>query len=455
MGIQATRVLAEFVSDLVYKKLPSEVIEKCKEAVLDYLGAALAGYKEGSILSKRVVEIIINSGGKEEATIIGAGKKVPVLNAALVNGVLGHVAELDDGHRRALGHPGVTAVTAALAAGEYVGASGKELITAIVAGYDVFVRIASAINPSHLILGYHTTGTCGAFAAAAAVSNILKLDHEQTANALGLAGIQGAGLMEVTEDGQMAKPIHPGKAAQAGVLAALLAKEGSEGPKTVIEGNNGFAKAMSEECDYDLMLNDLGKEYHILTCYTKLYPSCRHTHPPIDAVLTLRQEENLKPYDILEVLIKTYPVAISLTGQIFKPETIAAGKFSIPYCVSAALVDGQVGIKQFKPNRLYDPEILELTDKVKIEVDHGIEKLYPKVRGAEVQITLKNGRTLKKRVNLPKGEVETPLSQEEMEAKFKYCTEDLFDGVRQDEVMQTVRKLDRIENVRELMQLLA
>jgi 2-methylcitrate dehydratase PrpD len=114
-----------------------------------------------------------------------------------------------------------------------------------------------------------------------------------------------------------------------------------------------------------------------------------------------------------------------------------------------------VGIKQFKPNRLYDPEILELTDKVKIEVDHGIEKLYPKVRGAEVQITLKNGRTLKKRVNLPKGEVETPLSQEEMEAKFKYCTEDLFDGVRQDEVMQTVRKLDRIENVRELMQLLA
>jgi len=191
---------------------------------------------KSSILSYKLAQLIINNGGREEATIIGSSVKVPMANAALVNGAVSHVVELDDGHRIAKGHPGVTVISAALAVAESLGATGKELITAVVAGYDIFVRVASSINPSHLNKGYHTTGTCGTLAAAAAASSLLKLGEIQTANALGLAGIQASGLLEVTIDGQMAKVLNAGKAAYGGVLAALLAKENAEGPKSVIEG---------------------------------------------------------------------------------------------------------------------------------------------------------------------------------------------------------------------------
>ncbi len=449
-----TKKLAEFVANLEYKELPAEVVARSKDAVIDYLSAVIAGYKEGNILSRNIIQMVKNIGGKKESTVFGLGEKVPMINAALANGVLSHVVELDDGHRIALGHPGVTTITAALAAGEYLQASGRELVTAAVAGYDVFVRIASAINPSHLTLGFHTTGTCGAFSAAAAASKMFKLDDEQTANALGLAGIQGAGLMEVTEDGQMAKALHVGKAAQAGILAALLAKKGAEGPKTIIEGNKGFAKAMSDGCDFELILDDLGKEYKILSCYIKPYPSCRHTHAPIDAILALRREEDFSLEDIKEIVIKTYPAAISLTGHIFRPKTTAAAKFSIPYCVCAALVDGEVGLKQFKPDRLTAPEILKMTDKVKVEVDPATEKVNPRIRGAEVQILLKNGKPLKKRVDLPKGEPEHPLTSEELREKFEYCTEGIFENNKLNEIMNSINNIDEMDNINELINLL-
>lgn len=288
---KATLKLAKFISELKYDQLTDTIINKAKQVLFDYLGALLAGYDKGSVLSQKLTELIMQNGGREEATIIGPGVKVPLINAAFVNGVLSHVVELDDGHRDAKGHPGVTVISAALPTAEYLGADGKDLITAIVAGYDVFVRIASSVNPSHLNRGFHTTGTCGTFAACAAVCSLFKLDEEQTVNALGLAGLQASGLLEVTIDGHMAKALHAGKAAYGGILAALLAKEGAKGPKSIIEGKKGFAKALSDECDYDLMLRDLNKKFHIENCYIKLYPSCRHTHASVDAVFELKQKK--------------------------------------------------------------------------------------------------------------------------------------------------------------------
>ncbi len=441
----ATNKLANFIYELEFENLSPDVVNKTKEVILDYIGAIIAGYNKGSLLSDKLTELIIHNGGAEEATIIGHAVKVPVINAALCNGVLSHVVELDDGHRIARGHPGVTVVSSALAAAEYLYSSGEELITAVVAGYDVFVRVASSVNPSHLNRGYHTTGTCGTLAAAAAAAKLFRLNSEETANALGLAGIQAAGLLEVTEDGQMAKPLHPGKSAQAGVLSALLAKDGVQGPKTIIEGIKGFAKTMSDECDYDLMLKDLNEVFHINDCYIKLYPSCRHTHSPVDAALDLLNENDFNPLNIKGILIKTFPTAISFTGEIFKPKTTEEAKFSMPYCVCAALVKGKLGLRELEPDCLYDQLIVTLTDKVTIESDPSLESSYPKRKGAEVYITLNDGRKLFKRINLPKGEVENPVSRDELIRKFANCTDSYFNDERKEEIINEILNIDQIE----------
>ncbi|MBA1336635.1 MAG: hypothetical protein HPY66_3070 [Firmicutes bacterium] len=450
----ATIKLANFIHELEFERLPQSATDKAKEAILDYIGALLAGYNKGSLLSEKLTELIIQNGGAEEATIIGPAVKVPVINAALCNGALSHVVELDDGHRIARGHPGVTVVSSALATAEYLGSSGKELITSIVAGYDIFVRVASSINPSHLKRGYHTTGTCGALAAAAAAAKLFRLSAEKTANALGLAGIQAAGLLEVTVDGQMAKVLHPGKSAQAGVLSALLAKDGVQGPKTIIEGTKGFAKTMSDECDYDLMFKDLNAAFHINDCYIKLYPSCRHTHSPVDAVLDLLTENNFSHSDINDILIKTYPTAISFAGEIFKPETPEEAKFSIAYCACAALVKRKFGLKELEPDCLYSPSIRALTDKVRIESDPNLESSYPKTKGAEVYINLNDGRKLYKRINLPKGEVENPVSHDELIRKFTYCTDSYFTDEKREEIIKQIFNIEQINNVSDFISIL-
>lgn len=451
---KATRNLANFIYELEFERLPLSAIQRSKEVLLDYIGALLAGYNKGSLLSTRLTELITHNGGVEEATIIGPAVKVPVINAALCNGVLSHVVELDDGHRIARGHPGVTVVSSALAAAEYLGASGKELITAIVAGYDVFVRIASSVNPSHLQRGYHTTGTCGALAAAAASAKLFGLDAEETANALGLAGIQAAGLLEVTVDGQMAKALHPGKSAQAGVLSALLAKDGVQGPKTIIEGVKGFAKTMSDECDYDLMFQGLNKVFHINDCYIKLYPSCRHTHSPVDAALDLLNENVFSPSDIDNILIKTYPTAISFAGEIFKPVTPEEAKFSMPYCVCAALVKGKYGLREIEADCISDPAIRTLIDKVKIEADQSLESLHPKRKGAEVYITLEDGRILSRRVDLPKGEAENPVSHDDLIRKFINCTDHCYNDQKRKEIVNGIFNIDQMDNVGDFISML-
>ena len=454
MNIQASKILSEFISELGYDDLPSYTVEKTKESILDYLGALIAAYKDSSLLSNEIIELIKNNGGTEEASIIGQLTKVPLANAALANGVLSHVVELDDGHRIARGHPGVVVLSAALPLAEYLGSNGKELITAIVAGYDIFVRIASAVNPSHLNRGYHTTGTCGTLAAAAAAAKILNLNKDQTVNALGLAGIQAAGLLEVTVSGQMAKALHTGKSAYAGVLSAILAKKGVEGPSAIIEGVKGFANTMSDECNYDVMLNDINKTFHIDNCYIKLYPSCRHTHSPVDAVFDMVNEYEFNYIDIIEIIIRTFPTAISFAGEIFKPKSPAEAKFSIPYCVCAALVKGKLGLKELEIDCLNDPIILSLIDKVRIESDDSLESSNPKTKGAELMVTLKDGRKMLKRINLPKGEMENPINREELIRKFISCTEHHVNDKNRKQTIDSVFNLDNMRDIKEIIALL-
>ena len=229
------------------------MINAAKESFLDFLAVSIVGSHKGD-LSKIMVPYLLKLGGKKESTILGISKKVPSVNAALANGISGHSMDLDDGHRKALGHPGVCVIPAALAVGELTGCSGKTLLTSIIIGYEIFVRIGKAVNPSLFSRGFHTTGVCGTLAAASAAAKVLSLDKEKIISTLGIAGTQSSGLLIVAHSGQTIKPLNAGKAAQNGVLSALLSQAGAIGSSKIVEGKDGFIQAFSGNCDYSLKL---------------------------------------------------------------------------------------------------------------------------------------------------------------------------------------------------------
>ncbi len=448
-----TAQLAKYISSLHFRSLPLSAVEAAKKLLLDYLASYFAGIQNHSVLSKELLSMMKTVGGKEEASVLGEKVKLPLINVALVNGTISHVVELDDGHRIARGHPGVTVMTTALAVGEYIGATGEEMITAIVAGYDIFVRLASSVNPSHLNRGYHTTGTCGTLASAATAAVLLKLSEEQTVSALGLAGTQSAGLLEVTESGQMAKAFHAGKSAQAGILAAVLAEKDALGPNSILEGIKGFCRTLSDDCDYQLLVKDLGKKYYIEECYIKLYPSCRHTHSPIDAMLCIRSKNSVNIETIEKIIITTFPTAISFAGKIFHPESPEEAKFSIPFSSVVALIKGDFSLNELSDEYFLDQEIFELIKKVEIVSDPDYEKEFPKTKGAQVEIIFSDGTRLKEKVSLPKGELENPVSLEEVIRKFKSCLSSVYSNENTSQIIHKVLHLEKAQDISEWIQI--
>jgi len=448
-----SRTFAKFIVETTYQDIPSEVIYQCKRSILDFCSVAMAGYRDGAI-TKPLINHMFNIGGKGEATIFGKGSKIPCSNAALSNAAMGHALDLDDGHRYAHSHIGVVVIPASIAVAELTNASVEELLTAIVLGYDIFARIGHATNPSQSFRGFHPSGVCGPFGSVAAASKLLKLNEEETINALGIAGTQGSGFLEVIRDGQMIKPLQPARAAQGGILAARLAEMGVKGPEKILEGDKGFLGATADEINFTVLKNKLGKKYEILNSYTKLYPSCRHTHAAIDLVLSMRKKRNLKPEDIKSILVKTYKIGISETGKIYEPETPQAALFSMPYTLALSLSEGKVDLSQFTENKIKDRSILDLAKKVRTELDSTFESVYPESRGAEVIITLKDGSTLKERKNLAKGEPEDPATDIELKEKFIQCTNGVFPISRVEQIIETIFNIESLSNISELVTLL-
>jgi 2-methylcitrate dehydratase PrpD len=447
-----SRKLAGFIYNLRYDHLREEVIEQVKKCFLDFLGVSLIG--STSSIGKTLIKFVKNIGGVEESTVIGECLKVPCINAAFINGVLAHIHELDDGHRFAMGHPGAVVIPAALAVGERNNVSGKELITAIIAGYEVFVRIAKAVNPSHLRRGFHTTGTCGVFAAAAATGKILGLNIDELSDALGLAGIQAAGLLEVMRGESIAKPLQPGKAAQSGVISALLAQNGVSAPDTIFEGENGFCHAFSDKYDLQVIMEGLGESYEIMRVYFKFHASCRHTHSVIDGVLKLVKEYNILPEEIEEVQVKTYSIAYDLCGREYEPKTISTAKFSIPYCVSAAILHGSVGPEAFTVESIKDKDTISLARKVKVMVDPEIDANVPRERGAKVKIVKKNGEEVEVFIRNPFGEPEAPASIEDIKGKFKALASKAIPANNVNGLIMLVDKLESLKDIGEILSLL-
>lgn len=445
------RRFAEFTSLTKHCEPPEYALEAAKRCLLDYLGCAVAG--SATDLGEGTAAYTLEQGGKPEATVIGAGGKASARDAALANGVSGHVLELDDGHRYANGHPGVTVIPAALAVAERGGASGRALVAGILVGYEVFIRVACAVNPSHLARGFHTTGTCGALGASAAAARIMGLDERGAEDALSIGALQASGLLEVMSGESRVKPFNAGRAAMNGVLAADLASRGVTAPESTLDGGEGFFRAYSDRWDASRITGGLGEGYEIAGVYFKVHAACRHAHPAIDAVLQLTKEQALAPGDVQRITVDTYSTAFKLTGTEYEPRTESTAKFSLPYCLAAAVTHRRVSPGEFTQDRIRDPGLLSLARRVTVRVDPELDRLVPAKRGARVTVTAR-GRGYEAYVENPLGEPESPLSWGEVADKFRALAEGNLRPGGADEVIRAVSRLDKLGNVRELTSLL-
>lgn len=447
-----TRTLSRYIEKIQYEDLPLSVVDTAKKLFMDFLAVSIAGFHRGP-LAKVLYEEYWKKSSLPESTIIGSDNhKMSAIDAALMNGVSGHSLDLDDGHREAKGHPGVTVIPAVLALTERENLTGKDLILAMVVGYEIFIRLGKAANPYLFNKGFHTTGICGTLAAAAGTSKLLSLNSQQVESSLGIAGTQCSGLLSVTHTGQMIKPLNAGKAAQSGLLSSLLAARGAKGSENIIECEDGFLQAFAEKSDSIKKITDnLGEDFAINKCYIKLYPSCRHTHAAIDAALDLKRKygNNLNVKTIDSIEITTYPAAIKLTKKDSMPTDEAGTRFNIGFAVCLALIEGKAGIDDFSEKSIKNQRIAELFKRVKIIEDAAFESKEKNIRGAKVKIKMKNDPIeYEKTVHLPKGEFENPASLDDVKNKFYNCAYRYYSEDEMENLINYILELDKIVNMK-------
>lgn len=409
---------ADFIVRTYFEDLGEDVLQQVKKLILDLVGVSLAGYATMEF-PKSVVTYFAELGGRPEATILQTKKKVPAVNAAFANASCAHALDMDDGHRFAASHPAAVVIPAAMAAAELAGASTKKLIAGIVVGYEIMIRIGRAIVPSSLNRGFHITGITGPFGAAAAAASILGLPREETVAALGMAGLQAAGLIQVNHEieGSMVKPLNPARASSSGLLACLFARKGARGPVQIFEGEDGYLKAFCDDAKRDILIQDLGHDYEISQVYLKLYSACRHAHAPIDAAFEAFRKREGTIADIHKIIVETYPAAVRLAG-IPHAATPSAARFSIPFSVALALVKQDAGADKYCEETIQDRTIQNLASKVELVASGKWEAVYPHQRGATVTLVDKMGHSFCAEVKLAKGEPENPAGWDEITRKF-------------------------------------
>lgn len=444
-----TERLSTFLVATKSTDLPSAVVDDAKYYTLDWLGSAIAGTetKPGRMLLAYAA-----SQAGQGATVIGLGEQRNADLAALTSGGLSHIVEMDDLDRASVVHPAAPVIPAALALAEREGRSGLDFLTAVVLGYEVSIRIGEAVGRSHYHF-WHNTATCGVFGSAAAAGWLLGLDVEQMAWALGNAGTMAAGLWEFIADGAMSKHLHAGRAASSGLLAADLARLGFTGARRILEGKQGFFAATSSDARPDLVVAGLRPGmtgYKISGVSIKPYPSCRHTHPAIDAALALRREHELALEHIEEVQVDTYQAALALTDNP-SPTHPYAAKFSLHYCVACALARGRVGLDDFRPEALEDEAVRRLMAKVIVGLSEELDSYYPQEWPARVRVVLVDGSELAQLVKAPKGDPENPLTQAELEEKFRLVIVGTGYEEVADALIKGVNRLQRLDKVRQLL----
>ena len=447
------KALADFTAGLRWEDLPPAVARQACLVVLDAVGCAVAAWTEDPDKARLAHEIARLYPASPGAGVIGTACAAAPAFAALANGILVNAADNDDTHKRALLHVGSVVVPTALALAQAHGLSGRAMLLALVAGYEVTVRVGMAVMPTHYRF-WHSTATNGTFGAAATAAKALALDAAGTRRALGLAGTQAAGLNTFFESGDMTKSIHPGKAALNGVLSAQLAQLGATSPPGILEHPKGYLAAFSLEPKPEALVAGLGSEWEILQNGFKFFPSILASHSPIQATLALVRRHAIDPARIARITNETYT---TVTTHFSSKEvgSVMAARVSVPYCIAVAAVDGALTQAQFAPARIADKLVRQVLARTEVIADPALDRLYPANFPARVTITLDSGEVFQETVMLPKGDPGAPLSETELADKFRENCRGMLDADHTARLRAAILDLAKAETVAELSALLA
>jgi 2-methylcitrate dehydratase PrpD len=437
---------AEFSHNIGISAISSSTVSRAKLAVLDYISSLCAGVKYGQI-SPVIRSYTRGAGGTEQSSIIGLLRKYPAATAAMANGAIAHSVELDDGHRFGTCHPATVIIPAAMSVAEVVQCTGSDFLVSVIVGYEVMLRLATAINPGHWHRGFHTTGTCGAVGASATAAKILCLDEIKTMYAISMGALQGAGLQEMLYSNSMIKPLQTGKSALSGVISGQLAQLGARAPSTVFEGKLGFFRAMTDSVDSDYLIDKLGKTFEIEQTYFKFYPTCRHVHCSIDLISKIQNENQFSADMVKSVAVQTYTIAAKEVGGIKYPQNSDEAMFSIPYAVAVWLHTNRLTLNELGMQYLTRPDIKETAAKVRVEIDEQWDAQYPNARGATLVVQLKDGRVFKESCDLPAGEPEDANINEHLIEKYNDCTDGILTHENAQSLLEFILQAEHQKNI--------
>ena len=438
------RQLSRHFTRLNYEAVPVTNRDAVKRLLLDYLGVAIAGSQtESGKIACSFAEV---HEGRPEATLIGDKARAPMTLAAFANAISSHSIELDDIDVLALFHFSPPVYSAALAAAQRQGASGRQLVAALAAGCEMMERLSKAANNSLRNRAYHTTPTCGVFGATVAAGMLLGLDSEGMTSALGMAGAQSSGLMEMYGP-SMQKRFNPGPAARNGVSAALMAQLGFTGADTIFEGERGFLKAFTDHSDASQLTAGLDKPYQ-LDIEFKPYSCARPIHNAIDCALEIRQRDQPVLDQIKRIEVARHP-DWALYHQNKAPQTYHEAQVSLPYATAVAFVEGKALLAQFTDSKLKDPLLVRLMNLTDISVDAGL----PRGVSCRMTVTLSNGTQRVSQVDYPKGSIQNPMSDDELQQKFESLSIPVLGAARTGQILERVRGIESCSDVGELMKL--
>jgi len=453
-----TQELATYCHELKFRQLPAEVIDRVKYFFLDFIGVACRGSQEDSSQSMyRFIKEMSHQ--RQGGVIIGTKDRAFHLYSALANGTSAHAIEMDDVNNEASLHPGVVIFPAALAMSEMVGGTGKRFIEAVVLGYEVMIRLGRALGPENSYKrGFHPTGTCGSFGSSIVVSKIMGLKREGMTSAMGIAGSQAAGSMEYLAQGAWTKRFHPGWAALSGMVAARLAQKGFRGPTSIIEGRDGFLHSYSDGADESKVLEGIGTQYEILRTSIKPHACCRYMQPPIDAILKIVKENDLSPEKVDKVKVGILRAGARLIAEPleekYTPQSIVDAQFSMPFGAAVAILYRKAGLGEFHLSKIRSEEVKRMMRRVECVTDPDLERTFPKQWPATAEILTKDGKKYFTRVEYCKGDPENPLSWEEVIDKFNDLSGRSLTKERQLKIVNQVRRLERIRDLRRWSQIL-
>ncbi len=455
-----TEKIAKFVAETTYEDIPAKALETAKRTALDTLAAALAGCAEPG--SRLITSYVKALGGTPQAGVIGGGFRAAVADAALANGCIAHALDYDDCGMK-MGHPSVMVLPALLSLGEHIHASGRDILTAYILGLEVEGKVALHADFKLMERSLNNQSWYGTLGAAAACANMMKLDATQTRHALGLAANFACGV--AATHGTMIAPMSAGNACRNGVVAALMAREGITANPDIIETKNGFCYTLVGPGSFDAehMADDMGSPYYIVSpgLGQKKYPSCYHTHRTLDAIFQIMDEHKLAEKDIAEVDVGTSERALRVLSYN-EPATPYQGKFSMPHCVGAALVDGKVTLATFTPEKLGDPRIVQARKKVRISFPNvpiwpGLADVGPDTVfvGNPVTVKTTDGRSYNARVDILRGDPERPLTDSDLLGKYQECGQRLLPPKDIQRSSELILGLDKVADIRQLMDIIS